>query len=110
MDFERPTLVALVALVYAYRNGTVWGADVAATILPMLAFVTVAATREEIQAGWAMLLWPVVVGMFSMYLVAAKLLLVQRFVAVSRTASNLLLGTLVLGAAALGLTVPQLLE
>ena len=103
-------LVALLALTYAYRRGTVHGADLAATILPAFAFVAAGATRDEIQTGWAMILWPVFICMFSMYFVAAKILVVQRFVAMGKATSTLVLAALVLGAALLGLAVPQLLE
>ena len=103
-------LVALLALFYEYRRGTPLGADAAATVLPTFVFIAVGATREEIQTGWAMIIWPVLIAMFSMYMVAAKLLVVQRFATSGRTASKLLLSTLLLGAATLGFTVPQILE
>jgi formate hydrogenlyase subunit 3/multisubunit Na+/H+ antiporter MnhD subunit len=76
----------------------------------MLTFVAIGATREEIQTGLAMIVWPVLIGMFSMYLFGSKLLIAQRFLSPNGLASRALLPVLVVVAGSLALAVPQFLE
>ena len=103
-------IAAFAGVAYGYRRGTAYASDVAATVLPMLLFVAIGATREDLKTGLAMIVWPVLVGMLSMYLVAAKLLVAQRFFRSSRVASNIFLVALLFSAGSLAIAVPQLLE
>ena len=81
-------VVAAVALLRSYRQGTLVAPDLGIPVLPTVAFLAVAIAREELRTGWALLVWPILIAMLSMYLLAAKLLLLQRFCYLSRNASH----------------------
>ena len=103
-------VVAAVALLRSYRQGTLVAPDLGIPVLPTVAFLAVAIAREELRTGWALLVWPILIAMLSMYLLAAKLLLLQRLCYLSRNTSNVILLLLVSAAVAFALFVPQLLE
>ena len=107
--FGGPVL-AVLALVSAHRHNhaNLW--DYGVLVAPTFMFFVVGCQREELRTGWALLLWPVLIECASTYLVAGKLLIVNR-VAPNTTRSSKILFVASMAAAVGGaLAVPQLLE
>lgn len=103
-------LVAIVGLAFAAHRRSLHATDFGALLLPALLFVAVGAFREQIQTGWAMIIWPIVIAVVSMYALGIKLLAVDRYASQSAKTSKALLIILVLMAVALGLLVKQWLD
>jgi biotin transporter BioY len=72
--------------------------------------VVIGAFREQIQTGWAMIIWPIVIAVVSMYALGLKFLAVDRYTPQTERTSQALLTILVLVAVALGLSVKQWLD
>ena len=102
--------LAAIALVGAHRHGRAHVTDYATLVVPTIMFAVVGYTREELRTGWALILWPVIVAVFSMYLLAAKVLVIDRGSVSSKRTSLLLLMILTGGSLVFSLLVPQLLE
>jgi hypothetical protein len=103
-------VAALSGFVFAARRRAVHITDAGTACLPLVAFVAVAAFREELHTGWAMIIWPVVIAVAALYALALKYVVVDPVFGNARRSSVLFLGVLSLAAMALGLFVPQLLE
>jgi len=46
--------------------------DIGTLLLPPLAFIIASSLRPELQVGWAMLFWPVIIGVATMYALPLK--------------------------------------
>jgi hypothetical protein len=52
--------------------------DLGIVVLPAVAFFVAALFRRDLQIGFAMILWPIIVGTVSMYVFAGKTALARR--------------------------------
>lgn len=103
-------VVALVGFVFAAKRRSIHVADLGTLVLPPLLFVVVWAFREQLQTGWAMIIWPIVIVVVALYALGLKLLAVDRYAPQSERASKALLAILTLAAVAFALSVTQWLD
>jgi hypothetical protein len=103
-------ILAAVALVAAHRHGRAHAADYGALVIPAVLFLLVGYAREELRTGWALILRPILIGVLSTYLLAGKVLIVDRNLTRTNRTSLLLLAALTIGALVFALLVPPLLE
>ena len=103
-------VLAAIALVAAHRHGRTNAADYGVVFVPVITFIVIGGMRDELRTGWALFIWPVLIAAGSTYLLAAKILLVDRFVKDTKRSSLGLFVSLALAAASMGIFVPQLLE
>ena len=102
-------LLAALALIAAYRHGRAQALDWAVLLVPPALFFGVGFSREELRSGFALVLWPILLFAGCGYLLAAKILVVDRWSSPARS-SRTLFSLTAFGAVCLALVVPQLLS
>ena len=97
---------AVVAFGFLYRQRLLRAVDFATIALPPFGFILVGYFRPVLHVGWAMLLWPILIAVSSMYLFAAAALLRAKLANSSARISLAVLAVCVLVSVVLGATVP----
>ena len=98
-------LVAIVSVIYLVKRKHAHLTDLGTISLPPVAFVVVARTRPELQIGWAMMIWPILIAVASMYALGIKVALFDDVATVARTSSRVLFTVCLAASLVLGLTI-----
>jgi len=99
-------VAAVSGFIAAYKHQSLHWEDFSAILLAPLTFWIVGFFRRELHTGWAMLLWPIILGVVFMYLYAAKVLALDIWYHASHLRSRIFLGLSLVTAAVLGGLVP----
>ena len=103
-------LAALWAVFRALRVRRLFWEDLGTLVTPPILFVAVGLTRADLQVGWAMVLWPIIIAVLAMYAYSVKATAVDSW-APSARRNSVALATVCSGAAILAaLTVPPWYE
>lgn len=99
-------LSAIGAITVSGMRGRFQIVDIGTLLLPPLAFFVIGSLRSELHMGWAMLFWPIIVAVVSMYAVALKIFAIDPITSSARPISVGLFCVCAVAAALLALFVP----
>jgi hypothetical protein len=71
-------VLAIVALIMAAQQHRFQFFDVGTLLLPPVVFIAIGSFRPEIHIGFAMLFWPIIIAVVSMYAFALKVLAIDK--------------------------------
>ena len=80
-------IAAIYSFVHARRKGLFHPVDIGTLLGPPLIFIFVGYFRPELHIGWAMVLWPIILGVLSMYVFALKIAVIDRWLSKPRGVS-----------------------
>ncbi len=98
-------IVGIYAAARAHNNGSFHSADAGTIFGSPSIFMLVGYFRPELQVGWAMLFWPIILGTSATYLFALKITVIDPWLSKPRTASIMLFAFCNLASALLAVTV-----
>jgi hypothetical protein len=98
-------VTAVVSAVYLIKRKHAYLTDLGTILLPPIAFFLVGRTRSEIQIGFALLIWPILIGAASMYAFGLKAALFDSGAPMAKASSRALFALCIGVAVVLGFLV-----
>jgi hypothetical protein len=98
-------VVAVASVTHLLKRKRAHLTDLGTVLLPPVLFVIVGRTRSDLQIGWAMLIWPILIAAASMYALGLKVALFDGRVLETRMSSRVLFAACLAASLLLALTI-----
>jgi hypothetical protein len=98
-------VVAVASAIHLLKRKRAHWTDLGTVLLPPVLFVIVGRTRPDLQIGWAMLIWPILIAAATMYALGLKVALFDGRVLDTRASSRVLFTACFAGSLLLALTI-----